>query len=85
MSSMPYTVSCLNNLLDKSSDYEMLLPLLVMVSNSGIRHDAMYMLDGAEIVERSTVEVLESLLNMEDVNEDTKKMVRYLIHEITSS
>jgi hypothetical protein len=80
-----FVLCCFKNLLDKSSDYEMLLPLLVMVSNSGIRHDAMYMLDGAEIVERSTVEVLESLLNMEDVNEDTKKMVRYLIHEITSS
>ena len=77
---------CFKKLWNKSSDYEMLLPLLVMVSNSGIRHDAMFMLDGAEIVERSgTVELLESLLNMEDVNEDTKKMVRYLIHEITSS
>ena len=88
---------CSRNLWDKSSDFEMLLPLLVMAlkeypSNSWIRNEAMYMLDGAcslvtdkKIVERSgVVEVLGSLLNSDDVDEADKNIVRYLIHKITA-
>ena len=95
MSSMPYTVSCLKNLLDKSSDYEMLLPLLVMVlkeypSNSLIRNEAVhiihsvcYLVTDKKIIDTSgTVEVLGALLKWNDISEEAKTTVRSLIHKI---
>ena len=86
---------CFKNLLDRSSDYEMLLPLLVMVlkeypSNSTIRNAAVHMLHSAcslvtdkKIIERSgTVEVLGALLKWNDISEEAKTTVRSLIHKI---
>jgi hypothetical protein len=86
---------CRRNLLDESSDYKMLLPLLVMVlneypSNSTIRIRAISMINGAcsmvddkKIIERSgAVEVLGALLKSDDINEETKDTVRTLTHTI---
>ena len=88
---------CFKNLLNKSSDYEMLLPLLVMVlkeypSNSTIRNAAVHILHSAcslvtdkKIIERSgTVEVLGALLKSEDINEEAKNKVRTLTNKITA-
>ena len=86
---------CVENLLVRISDYEMILPLLVVVlkeytSNSRIRNEAMDMLDGAcslvtdkKIIERSgAVEVLGALLKSNDINEAAKNTVRTLINKI---
>ena len=86
---------CLKNLLDKSSDYEMLLPLLVMVlkeypSNSLIRNEAVhiihsvcYLVTDKKIIDTSgTVEVLGALLKWNDISEEAKTTVRSLIHKI---
>ena len=88
---------CFKNLLDKSSDYETILPLLVMVlkeypSNSTIRNAAVHILHSAcslvtdkKIIERSgTVEVLGALLKSEDINEEAKNKVRTLTNKITA-
>ena len=86
---------CVENLLVRISDYEMILPLLVVVlkeytSNSRIRNEAMDMLDGAcslvtdkKIIERSgAVEVLGALLKSNDINEAANNTVRTLINKI---
>jgi hypothetical protein len=93
-----FNYCCIKNLFGYSSDYEMLLPLLVMClkeypSNSRIRNAAIEMLDDAcstiddmKIIERSgAVEVLGALLKSEDIIEDAKKTVRTLTHKITES
>ena len=86
---------CVENLLVRISDYEMILPLLVVVlkeytSNSRIRNEAMGMLDGAcslvtdkKFIERlGAVEVLGALLKSNDINEAAKNTVRTLINKI---
>jgi hypothetical protein len=85
------------NLLDKSSDYEMLLPLLVMAlkqypSNDDIRKYVLSLLDGActtindkkTIVRSGAMEVLGALFTSDDINEDGKDAVRILIHKISA-
>ncbi|OEU18250.1 hypothetical protein FRACYDRAFT_236523 [Fragilariopsis cylindrus CCMP1102] len=83
-------------LLDRSSDCEILLPLLVMVlkvypSNDGIRHKAMCVIRHAcsivndrKTIERSgAVEVLGALLASDNIHEVDKHTVRCLTHMIT--
>jgi hypothetical protein len=87
----------LSNLLDKSSDYEMLLPFLVVVlkkysSNDTIRKYVFGMLDGAcstvndrKIIARSGVmEPIAALLTSDYINEGMKDRVCTLLHKITS-
>jgi hypothetical protein len=84
-------------LLAGSSDYEILLPLLVMVlkvhpSNDEIRnksmhviHDACLFVNDRKIIERSgAVEVLGALLASDDINEAEKHKVRTLTRRITA-
>jgi hypothetical protein len=87
---------CFKNLLDKSSDYEMLLPFLVMVlkkypSNNEIRTIAIAMIDVAcsavndrTIVETSAMEVLGGILVSDAINAAEKYTIRTLIHKITA-
>ena len=88
---------CFNNLLVRSSDYEILLPLLVMVlkeypSNDGIRYQAMYVIRDAcstvndrKIIERSgAMEVLGALLASDNINEVEKRKARFLTRLITA-
>jgi hypothetical protein len=85
------------NFLDKNSDYEMLLPLLVMIlkeypSNDDIRKRVLSLLDGAcstvndknTIVRSGAMEVLGALFTSDDINEDGKNLVRILIHKISA-
>jgi hypothetical protein len=87
----------LKNFLDKSSDYEMLLPLLVMAlkeypSNDDIRKCVLSLLYGAcstvndknTIVRSGAMEVLGALFTSDDINEDGKNQVRILIHNISA-
>ena len=84
-------------LLDRSSDYEILLPLLVMVlkvypSNDGIRHKAMMLIRDAcsivndrKTIERSgAMEVLGALLASDNINEAEKRKARFLTRLITA-
>ncbi|MGK3742781.1 MAG: hypothetical protein ACI90V_009637 [Bacillariaceae sp.] len=86
------------DLLDKSSDYEILFPLLVMVlkefpSNDDIRKRALYVIDDAysivndkkTIVRSGAIEVLGALLVLEDINEAERNFACALIHKITAS
>ena len=86
------------NLLDDSSDYEIILPLLVVAlkkfpSNDEIREGAMNMMDRScstindkKIIERSgALEVLAILLASDEINdEDEKDTVRTLIGKRSS-
>jgi hypothetical protein len=85
----------LKNLLDRRSDYEMLLPLLVMVlkeypSNDAIRKCAIYLIRavGSTVNDRNIIErlgaigVLGALLASDNINEAEKNVVRFLIHKI---
>ena len=82
---------CFKNLLVRSSDYKILLPLLVMVlkeypSNDEIRDKAMYVIRDAcykvnnrKIIERSgAVVVLGALLASDSINEAEKRKARSL-------
>jgi hypothetical protein len=93
-----FNTCCLKNLLDRSSDYEMLLPLLVMVlkvypSNYEIRNkamhvirDACYKVNDRKIIERSgAVEVLGALLASDSINEAEKRKARSLTRLIVGS
>ena len=89
---------CDANLLDDSSDYEIILPLLVVAlkkfpSNDEIREGAMNMMDRScstindkKIIERSgALEVLAILLASDEINdEDEKDTVRTLIGKRSS-
>ncbi|OEU08143.1 hypothetical protein FRACYDRAFT_250371 [Fragilariopsis cylindrus CCMP1102] len=88
---------CCKKLLDRSSDYEILLPLLVMVlkvypSNDEIRNKAMVVIQYAcefvndrKIIERSgAMEVLGALLASDNINEAGKRQVRFITRLITA-
>jgi hypothetical protein len=89
---------CNNDLIDDSSDYEMILPLLVVVlkkfpSNDKIRVNAMNMIydscstiNDKKIIERSgALEVLAALLASDDTNDEAEKdTVRTLIGKIVA-
>ena len=90
--------SCCNaNLLDDGSDYEIILPLLVVAlkqfpSNDKIRRHALYFIDKAcsseannkkIILKLGVMEPLGSLLASDEINdEDEKNKVRTLISKI---
>ena len=89
---------CEANLLDNSSDYEMILPLLVIAlkkcpSNDEIRKNALSMMNRScstindkKIIERSgALEVLVALLASDDTNDEAEKdTVRTLIGKIVA-
>ncbi|OEU06746.1 hypothetical protein FRACYDRAFT_253515 [Fragilariopsis cylindrus CCMP1102] len=88
---------CFRKLLVRSSDYEILLPLLVMVlkvlpTHDEIRNKAVYVICDAcsfvndrKIIERSgAMEVLGALLASENINEAEKNKVRFLTRLITA-
>jgi hypothetical protein len=85
------------DLLDKSSDYGMLLPLLVIglkefPSNDDIRKGALRIIDNSysivndkkTIVRLGAVEALAALLVLEDINEAERNFACALIHKITA-
>jgi hypothetical protein len=85
-------------ILKKSSDYEKLLPLLIMVlkkhpSNNTLRNCAFEMIDGAcstandrkIIVGSGVMEVLGSLLTSDNINEGGKQRVLTVIRRIIAS